>query len=67
MATIGQGVIELRARADGAFRLICIAKLAEAVYILHVFQKKSRKTSPLDMAVARARLAAVHRTRVGGE
>ncbi len=56
----------MRVRIDGAFRLMYIAKFAEAIYVLHVFQKKSQKTSPLDLAVAKARLAAVRRTRRGG-
>jgi len=66
VATVGPGVIEMRVRVGGAFRLVYIAKFAEAVYVLHVFQKKSQKTSPLDLAVARARLAAVRRARRGG-
>ena len=66
MSTVGLGVIEIRVRADGAFRLMYIAKFVEAVFVLHVFQKKSQKTSPLDIAVAKARLAAVRRTRRGG-
>jgi len=66
MSTVGPGVIEIRVRLGSAFRLMYIAKFAEAVYVLHVFQKKSQKTSPLDLAVAKARLAAVRRTRRGG-
>lgn len=66
ITTVGSGVIEMRVRIDGAFRLMYIAKFAEAIYVLHVFQKKSQKTSPLDLAVAKARLAAVRRTRRGG-
>ena len=66
MSTVGPGVIEIRVRIGGAFRLMYIAKFAEAVYVLHVFQKKTQKTSPLDIAVAKARLAAVRRTRRGG-
>lgn len=66
MSTIGAGVVEMRVRIGGAFRLIYIAKFVEAIYVLHVFQKKTQKTSPLDLAVARARLAAVRRTRQGG-
>lgn len=66
MSTIGAGVVEMRVRAGGAFRLIYVAKFVEAIYVLHVFQKKSQKTSPLDVAVARARLAAVRRARQGG-
>jgi phage-related protein len=40
-----------------------VAKFAEAVYVLHVFRKKTLKTSELDLAVARRRLALVRRTR----
>lgn len=63
MSTIGPGVIEIRVSSGGAFRLIYVAKFAERIYVLHVFQKKSRKTSPLDLEVARARFKAVCRTR----
>jgi len=66
MSTIGPGVVEIRVRVGGAFRLIYVAKFAEAVYVLHVCQKKSQKTSPLDLAVAKARLAAVRRAHRGG-
>ena len=50
--------MEIRVRADGAYRLMHVAKFAEAIYVLHVFQKKTRKTSPRDIGVARARLLA---------
>ena len=66
MSSIGPGVTEMRVRADGAFRIIYLAKYAEAVYVLHVFLKKSQKTSPLDLAVARARYAALRRARQEG-
>lgn len=66
MAAIGAGVTEIRVRADGAFRLVYVAKFAEAIYVLHVFQKKSQKTSSLDLALARARYAALRRTRQEG-
>ena len=61
--TVGQGVMEIRVHLDGAFRLMYVAKFAEAVYVLHVFRKKTLKTSELDLAVARRRLALVRRTR----
>ena len=66
MSSIGPGVAEIRVRADGAFRLVYVAKFAEAVYVLHVFQKKSQKTAPLDLALARARFAALLRARQEG-
>lgn len=61
--TVGPGVMEIRVHLDGAFRLMYVAKFAEAVYVLHVFQKKTQKTSELDLDVARRRLALVRRTR----
>lgn len=61
--TIGPGVVEIRVRGDGAFRLMYVARFAEAVYVLHVFQKKTQKTSELDLAVARRRFALVRCTR----
>ena len=53
MATIGAGVQEIRVRSeDGAFRVIYVAKLGDAVYVLHCFQKKSQGTSKTDLALA---------------
>jgi phage-related protein len=63
MNSIGPGVSEIRVRAEGAFRLIYVAKFVEGIYVLHVFQKKSRKTSPLDLELARARFKAALRQR----
>ena len=64
MPTVGAGVVEIRVReAEGAFRLFYVAKFAEAVYVLHAFQKKSQKTSALDLELARSRYAAVRRQR----
>ena len=59
MSAIGVGVNEIRVRVTGAFRVIYLAKFPEAVYVLHVFQKKSRKTPQADIALARRRLHAV--------
>lgn len=56
MKTIGPGVREIRVRdATGAYRAIYIAVLADAVYILHAFQKKSAVTSKRDLELAAAR------------
>jgi phage-related protein len=63
MASVGAGVVEIRVRVAGAYRLMYIAKFPEGIYVLHVFQKKSQKTSGLDLEIARTRLAAVRRTR----
>ena len=63
MPAIGVGVNEIRVRVAGAFRVIYLAKFPEAVYVLHVFQKKSRKTPQPDIALARRRVQAVLATR----
>lgn len=56
MATVGQGVKEIRIRdASGAFRVLYVAKFADAVYVLHYFQKKSEKTSKADIDLAAKR------------
>jgi Phage-related protein len=56
MSTIGQGVREIRIRdADGAFRVIYVAKFEAAIYVLHCFQKKTQKTSREDIALATRR------------
>ena len=53
MSSIGQGVREIRVRdASGQFRVIYFANLSEAIYVLHAFQKKTRRTSSRDVAVA---------------
>jgi phage-related protein len=36
-------------------RVVYVARFPEAVYVLHAFEKKSRKTSEHDLEVARAR------------
>ena len=57
MKTVGPGVTELRVRdASGAFRVIYLATRPEAVYVLHCFQKKTRKTRKVDIDLAASRL-----------
>lgn len=63
MAAVGLGVNEVRIRIGGAFRVIYLARYAEAVYVLHAFQKKSRRTSGLDIELARARFKTLMRER----
>lgn len=56
MSTVGPGVREIRIRdVTGAFRVLYIAKFAEVVYVLHCFQKKSEKTSKVDLDLAAKR------------
>jgi phage-related protein len=56
MPTIGAGVEEIRVRDEtGAYRVIYFARLTEAVFVLHVFQKKTQATSIRDIGLARDR------------
>jgi phage-related protein len=56
MSSIGSGVREIRVRdATGAFRVIYVATFAEAVFVLHAFQKKTQRTSQREIALAQTR------------
>ena len=55
MSVIGGGVREIRIHVLGECRVLYVARLSEAVYVLHSFQKKSRKTKHEDIELARRR------------
>lgn len=56
MPSIGKGVEEIRIwEASGTYRIIYTARLAETVFVLHAFQKKTQATSPRDIEIARLR------------
>src|SRR5882724_7452928 len=56
MPGIGRGVQEIRiSEAEGAFRVIYVAKLRDAIYVLHCFQKKTPKTAKRDLDLAGTR------------
>ncbi len=56
MPAIGKGVEEIRVRDDsGIFRVIYTARRAEAIYVLHAFQKRTQATAKRDIEVARKR------------
>ena len=55
MPSVGPGVREVRIRAGGAFRVIYLATRPEGVYVLHCFHKKTRKTAPRGLELARQR------------
>jgi phage-related protein len=56
METVGPGVREIRIREkSGAYRVIYVAKFAQAVYALQRFQKKTQRTAPGDLALAQQR------------
>src|SRR5262245_48227249 len=55
MSTIGPGVKEIRVNLLGAWRVIFVTKLQDAIYVLHAFQKKTQKASQQDIDLARRR------------
>ena len=52
---VGAGVIEIRVHAEGEYRMFYVAKFEDAVYVLHVFVKKTRKASSLDIELGKRR------------
>jgi phage-related protein len=62
MRSIGSGVREIRIHVLGEWRIVYVAKLANAIYVLHAFQKKSQKTTRNDIELARKRF-----TEIGGK
>jgi phage-related protein len=55
MKLVGSGVMEICIHILGECRIIYVARHHEAVYVLHAFQKKTRKTSRQDIDLARQR------------
>jgi phage-related protein len=58
MPAIGNGVEEIRVSDDSdAYRVIYVARRADAVYVLHAFQKKTQATPKKDIDAAKRRFA----------
>lgn len=56
MPSIGKGVEEIRVWDDsGTYRVMYTARLVDAVYVLHAFQKKVQTTAKRDIDLAKAR------------
>lgn len=56
MKTVGAGVEEIRIQDEtGAYRVFYIARFNQAVYVLHAFTKKQKRTSPKDIAIGKDR------------
>jgi len=58
MPSIGPGVREIRIHTGLEHRVFYVATFAEAVYVLHAFEKRTRKTATHDLQLARDRLRA---------
>jgi len=55
MKEVGAGVREIRIHILGEWRVLYVAKFADAIYVLHAFQKKTQKTKREDIELARTR------------
>ena len=55
MNGVGIGVREIRIYVGGAWRVLYVAKFAEAVYVLHAFRKKAQRTPRADLELAARR------------
>ncbi|MGA8044093.1 MAG: type II toxin-antitoxin system RelE/ParE family toxin [Terracidiphilus sp.] len=62
MPAIGKGVEEIRVWDEsGTYRVVYTARLKDAVYVLHAFQKKTQATAKRDLEIAKARFAELMR------
>ena len=55
MEIVGAGVKEIRVHAETGYRVLYVAKFAEAVYVLHGFEKKTQRTPKADIDLASKR------------
>lgn len=62
MPSIGQGVEEILMWDDtGTYRVVYTARLADAVYVLHAFQKKTQAMAERDSELAKKRFTELMR------
>lgn len=63
MTSVGAGVYELRVHTGREFRVLYVAKFKEAIYVLHAFEKRTRRTLNVDLDLARRRMSELTRWR----
>jgi len=59
MTAVGAGVQEIRIHTGLEHRVFYVAKFTEAVYVLHAFEKRTRKTASRETTLARDRFRAL--------
>src|SRR3989442_7218418 len=59
LPSVGPGVQEIRIHTGVEHRVIYVAKFPEAVYVLHAFEKRTRRMSKGDVDLAKHRLSAL--------
>ncbi len=68
MPSVGLGVQEIRIHTETEHRVLYVAKFAEAVYVLHAFEKRTQRIpkTDLDLATQRFRTLVTRRARGKG-
>src|SRR2546425_4776879 len=66
MVTVGPGVREIRIHTTPEHRILYVAKFAEAVYVLHAFEKRTRAAPRVEVELARQRFRALLAQRRAG-
>lgn len=62
MESIGPGVWELKEQEERAwYRVLYLSRMDDVIFVLHCFEKDSRKTDRRDLAIARKRLTEVRK------
>jgi phage-related protein len=59
MPSIGPGVQEIRVHTDPEHPVFYIARFPEGIYVLHAFEKRTRRTPKAHVALARERVRAL--------
>jgi len=60
MQSVGKGVWELKTADERTwYRVVYLTRIGDALYVLHAFEKDSRKTDRRDLMIAKSRLKTV--------
>ena len=60
LESVGKNVWELKTADERTwYRVIYLTRIGDALYVLHAFQKSSRKTDRRDLEIAKSRLKSV--------
>lgn len=63
MPDVGPGALEIRIHKPNEHRLIYVARFPEAVYVLSAFEKKTQRTPPRELNIARSNYGKMQRER----
>lgn len=62
MESVGPGVWELKEQDERTwYRVLYLSKIDDVIYVLHCFEKQTRKTERRDLDIARERLSRVRK------